>query len=63
MELTWRKSSRSNASGGNCVEVAACAGRVLVRDSTNPSGPRLTIDPPSFRTFLTATRSGTLDVP
>jgi hypothetical protein len=63
VDLIWRKSSRSNSAGGNCVEIAVSAGQVLLRDSTNPSGPRLTIDPLSFRTFLTATRSGTRDVP
>jgi hypothetical protein len=60
VDLTWRKSSRSSSSGGACVEIAVTADQVLVRDSTNPSGPRLTIDPPAFRTFLAATRSGIL---
>ena len=38
--MNWRKSSFSN--GGNaCVEVAAVAVGVLVRDSKNESGPTL----------------------
>ena len=35
----WRKSSRSNGSGGNCVEVASnLPGIVAVRDSKDPQG-------------------------
>ncbi|MDA0566037.1 DUF397 domain-containing protein [Streptomonospora sp. S1-112] len=33
MEAVWRKSSYSNASGGECVEVADAPGAVLVRDT------------------------------
>ncbi|GIG69423.1 DUF397 domain-containing protein [Phytomonospora endophytica] len=36
--MKWRKSSRSQSSAGQCVEVAAEAGNVLVRDSKNPEG-------------------------
>ena len=32
-ELSWRKSSFSGGSGGNCVEVADHAGHILVRDT------------------------------
>lgn len=39
--VTWRKSSRSNNSGGACVELA-CSGDLRgVRDSKNPMGPAL----------------------
>ncbi|MGR6972819.1 DUF397 domain-containing protein [Streptomyces cynarae] len=35
----WRKSSYSNAEGGECVEVAdGLLGVVPVRDSKNPAG-------------------------
>jgi Domain of unknown function (DUF397). len=51
-QLIWRKSSRSNSQGGNCVEVAALADRVLVRDSKDPDGPRLTVTPSEWRDFL-----------
>ncbi|HEX2416936.1 MAG TPA: DUF397 domain-containing protein, partial [Micromonosporaceae bacterium] len=38
----WRKSSRSNGAGGNCVEVADnLPSIVAVRDSKNPEGPAL----------------------
>ncbi len=61
MELSnaprWRKSSRSNGQGGNCVEVADnLPDRVLVRDSKDPSGPVLTFTPHAWRTFVTHTR-------
>lgn len=42
----WRKSSRSGDSGGQCVEVAAnLPGVVAVRDSKDPSGPKLLFTP------------------
>lgn len=34
----WTKSSYSDNSGGNCVEVAPIEGGVAVRDSKNPNG-------------------------
>ncbi len=46
----WVKSSRSHANG-NCVEVAAEAGTVAVRDSKDP-GPRLRFEAPAWRAFL-----------
>ncbi|MEV7908221.1 DUF397 domain-containing protein, partial [Streptomyces anulatus] len=39
---SWRKSSLSGGNGGQCVEVAAnLPGTVAVRDSKNPTGPKL----------------------
>jgi hypothetical protein len=38
-ELSWRKSSFSGGSGGNCVEVAERDGHVLVRDTKAHGGP------------------------
>lgn len=50
----WRKSTRSGASGRNCVEVADnLPGVVAVRDSKDPAGPALTFDPAAWRTFIT----------
>jgi hypothetical protein len=46
----WRKSGRSNGSGGNCVEVASnVPGVVAVRDSKDPHGPRLVSPRPRGR--------------
>ena len=39
--MTWRKSSYSGNSGGNCVEVGAAAPLMAVRDSKDPDGPLL----------------------
>ncbi|WP_149263397.1 DUF397 domain-containing protein [Actinomadura sp. K4S16] len=48
-DLRWRKSSYSGGSGGECVEVAAGAGCVLVRDSKDPDGPCLGLTPAAAR--------------
>ncbi|MEU4333960.1 DUF397 domain-containing protein [Micromonospora lupini] len=49
----WRKSTRSGASGGNCVEVADnLPGVVAVRDSKNAAGPALTFTPGSWAAFV-----------
>jgi hypothetical protein len=57
MDLTgaeWRKSTRSNGSGGACVEVAGnLPGVVAVRDSKDPAGPVLTFGPGAWRAFVT----------
>jgi len=50
---TWRKSTRSGGSGGNCVEVADnLPGVVGVRDSKDPSGPALTFAPATWAAFV-----------
>ncbi|MFI6762663.1 DUF397 domain-containing protein [Micromonospora sp. NPDC050417] len=56
MDLTgahWRKSTRSNSSGGDCVEVADnLPGRVFVRDSKNRDGGTLVFGPTAWRAFV-----------
>jgi hypothetical protein len=57
----WRKSSYSSGNGGNCVEVAAnLPGVVALRDSKNPDGPALVVDPGTFAAFLAGIRAGEL---
>jgi hypothetical protein len=60
MELTgaaWRKSTRSNGHGGDCVEVADNLSEVVgVRDSKDPTGPALVFAPPAWRTFLASVK-------
>ncbi|GHG31972.1 DUF397 domain-containing protein [Streptomyces zaomyceticus] len=51
-ELAWFKSSYSSGDGDNCVEVAACPSTVHVRDSKNPTGPQLALDPAAWTEFL-----------
>ncbi|WP_229402455.1 DUF397 domain-containing protein [Micromonospora okii] len=51
----WRKSTRSSANGGDCVEVADnLPGRVLVRDSKDAAGPVLVFAPSDWRAFVSA---------
>ncbi|MFJ5218295.1 DUF397 domain-containing protein [Streptomyces sp. NPDC088354] len=51
-ELTWFTSSHSNSDGGACVEVAFGPGAVLVRDSKDRAGARLTFTPDAWRAFV-----------
>ncbi|MFJ7258682.1 DUF397 domain-containing protein [Streptomyces globosus] len=50
----WRKSSYSNGTGGDCVEVAdgVGGGVVPVRDSKRPSGPVITVTAAAWGPFL-----------
>lgn len=49
----WRKSTRSGSNAGACVEVADnLPGRVLVRDSKDQAGPRLTFTPGAWSSFV-----------
>ncbi|WP_420034870.1 DUF397 domain-containing protein [Streptomyces sp. cg28] len=50
----WRKSTYSGGEGGNCLEVATTAhpGLVPVRDSKNPSGPKLVLRAAAWRVFI-----------
>jgi hypothetical protein len=51
----WRKSSHSTSTGGNCVEVGA-PGDILVRDTTDRTGPVLAFRPATWHRFLSALR-------
>ncbi|MFE9191147.1 DUF397 domain-containing protein [Micromonospora sp. NPDC007208] len=49
----WRKSTRSGASGGNCVEVADnLSGVVAVRDSKDAAGPALAFPQAAWAAFV-----------
>jgi hypothetical protein len=52
--VAWRKSSYRDSSGGDCVEVAATAAAVHVRDSKRTEGPVLTLPPAVWDRFLRA---------
>jgi hypothetical protein len=53
---TWRKSTYSTAQG-ECVEVAPAPRAVLIRDTTNRSGPALTIPASAWRALLAEVRA------
>ncbi|MBV9448813.1 MAG: DUF397 domain-containing protein [Streptosporangiaceae bacterium] len=55
--LTWRKSSYSGASGGNCVQVATPPGAIALRDSNHPTGPVLHFTPNEWQAFLASIRA------
>ncbi|MPY62377.1 DUF397 domain-containing protein [Streptomyces spongiae] len=59
--LQWFKSSYSNSSGGECLEVAheAELRATHIRDSKNPTGPTLAVSGEAWVAFL-ATVSLTL---
>ena len=47
----WRKSSHSGG-GNDCVEIAVVNKRTAVRDSKNPSGPRLEFHSAQWAAFI-----------
>ncbi|GII81379.1 hypothetical protein Sru01_63610 [Sphaerisporangium rufum] len=67
-QVTWRKSRRSSAQGGNCVEIGTpgpgqgSAGPRLrfVRDSKNPDGAVLALPLAEWTAFLHGVSAGTL---
>ncbi|TDE49051.1 DUF397 domain-containing protein [Nonomuraea mesophila] len=77
LQTTWRKSSFSNGTGGNCVEVALlhdCADEaygsdhkadlgplIAVRDSKNPDGPQLHFTRSEFAAFRLGIVAGEFD--
>nr|WP_282797097.1 DUF397 domain-containing protein [Streptomyces sp. CC224B] len=54
----WRRSSYSNAQGGDCVEVAdGFQGVVPVRDSKRPRGATLHFSSRAWGAFVTGVRT------
>ena len=47
----WRKSTYSDASGGNCVETADGSGAILVRDTTDRDGTTLSVPAGAWLAF------------
>ncbi|ACY96039.1 MULTISPECIES: DUF397 domain-containing protein [Thermomonospora] len=52
----WRKSSRSAATGNDCVELADLGTAVGIRDSKNPNGPILQVSRHGLARMLEAAR-------
>lgn len=59
LQPTWRKSSFSNGTGGECVEIAALnVQTTAVRDSKSPDAPILRFPLPAWGAFVGAVRRG-----
>jgi hypothetical protein len=61
-DATWRKSSYSGSTGGQCVEVAELPGVVAVRDSKDPEGGALVFAPEAFSALTEGIRSGAFNL-
>ena len=54
----WRKSSYSASNGGDCVEVArTLPAAIAVRDSKDPTGPKLIFTPADWAAFTETIRT------
>ncbi|WP_245666517.1 DUF397 domain-containing protein [Actinomadura latina] len=60
--VSWRKSSKSQVGGNECVEVAGTPDAVLIRDSKDTVGPRHMVTPEAFRYLVNRIKSGGLDL-
>ncbi|WP_283133356.1 DUF397 domain-containing protein [Rhizohabitans arisaemae] len=58
----WRRSSRSNTQGNQCVEVIVGSTVVAVRDSKDPDGPRLVFTPREWEAFVGGVKDGEFDL-
>jgi hypothetical protein len=54
--MDWRKSSYSNATGGDCLEAASAPSLVLVRDTTDRGGCTLNVSGATWTAFLATLR-------
>jgi hypothetical protein len=50
--LSWRKSTYSGDSSGDCVEVATCPTTIHIRDSKHTPGPQLALSPTTWTEFV-----------
>ncbi|GAV38304.1 DUF397 domain-containing protein [Streptomyces acidiscabies] len=51
-EAAWRRSTYSDQSGGNCVEIADLSGQVGMRDSKAKRGPAVLVSDSAFEAFV-----------
>ncbi|MFC6879732.1 MULTISPECIES: DUF397 domain-containing protein [Actinomadura] len=61
-DVSWRKSRRSEGPNA-CVEVGGVsAGRIAVRDSRDPGGPRLALTGDAWDVFVREVKDGAYDL-
>lgn len=60
--VVWRKASKSTATGNECVELAAMAGVIAVRDSKGPAGRDVTMTRSAFTLLVDEIRRGHHDL-
>jgi hypothetical protein len=56
--VTWRKSSYSGNSGGQCVEVGNAAPLIAVRDSKDPDGSVLAFAAGTWAAYAERVKAG-----
>jgi hypothetical protein len=61
--MTWRKASRSENGGANCVEIGTTANghAAGIRDSKRPHDGYLVVTPDTFAALLDSVKHGRLD--
>lgn len=59
-DLTWQKSSFSEAAAANCVELAAASDGIRIRESDEPETVIRT-NPAALRSFIRAVKTARLD--
>jgi Domain of unknown function (DUF397) len=57
----WRKSTYSSNGGASCVEVAG-TDKILVRDTTDRSGPVLAFSAPAWKAFTAKVKASLADL-
>ena len=52
--IVWKRSSRSDSAGGNCVEVGMLGRQIAIRDSKQTDAGGLVAEPDDWKALLTA---------